>query len=72
MCVSSFAPPVQEEGPESPAAAELAKLEEEQVRLKSLLRSDNFLLHSKFHPDWGQLFKSGYQDSRFATQVLRS
>eukprot|EP00752_Nemacystus_decipiens_P006623 g5954.t1 len=60
---------VMEEGPESPAADELARLEEEQVQLKSLLRNNNFLLHSKFHPDWGQLFKSGYQDSRFATQV---
>ena len=39
------------------------------MQLKSLVRNDNFLLHSKFHPDWGQLFKSGYQDSRFATQV---
>ncbi|CAM9518703.1 unnamed protein product [Ectocarpus sp. 12 AP-2014] len=57
------------EGPDSPAAAELSKLEEEQVQLKSLLRGNGLMLHSKFHPDWGQLFKSGYQDSRFATQV---
>lgn len=63
------APPPQEEGQDSPTAAELSKLEEEQVQLKSLLRKDSLLLHSKFHPDWGQLFKSGYQDSRFATQV---
>ncbi|CAB1112351.1 unnamed protein product [Ectocarpus sp. CCAP 1310/34] len=58
-----------EEGPDSPAAAELPKLEEEQMQLKSLLRGNGLMLHSKFHPDWGQLFKSGYQDSRFATQV---
>ncbi|CAM9384432.1 unnamed protein product, partial [Hapterophycus canaliculatus] len=51
------------DGPESPSAVELAELEEEQVQLKSLLRDDGLLLHSKFHPDWGQLFKSGYQDS---------
>ncbi|CAN0201842.1 unnamed protein product [Scytosiphon promiscuus] len=60
---------VMKEGPDSPSAVELAELEEEQVQLKSLLRDDGLLLHSKFHPDWGQLFKSGYQDSRFATQV---
>ncbi|CAM9705762.1 unnamed protein product [Pylaiella littoralis] len=58
-----------EEGPDSPAATELSKLEEDQRHLKSLLREDSLQLHSKFHPDWGQLFKSGYQDSRFATQV---
>lgn len=69
MCFCRLPHALQEEGPNSPAAAELARLEEEQVQLKSLLRDDSFLLHSKFHPDWGQLFKSGYQDSRFATQV---
>ena len=59
----------QEEGSTSAAASELSSLEDEQVRLKTVLRADNLLFHSKFHPDWGQLFKSGYQDSRFAIQV---
>eukprot|EP00276_Gloeochaete_wittrockiana_P016238 CAMPEP_0184347056 /NCGR_PEP_ID=MMETSP1089-20130417/15213_1 /TAXON_ID=38269 ORGANISM="Gloeochaete wittrockiana, Strain SAG46.84" /NCGR_SAMPLE_ID=MMETSP1089 /ASSEMBLY_ACC=CAM_ASM_000445 /LENGTH=596 /DNA_ID=CAMNT_0026677971 /DNA_START=250 /DNA_END=2040 /DNA_ORIENTATION=+ len=36
--------------------------------------SDNLTLHlrqyhQKFHPTWGQLMKTGYQNSRFATQV---
>lgn len=70
VCPKSTPSP-QEEGPDSPSAAELCKLEDEQLQLKSLLREDSLLLHSKFHPDWGQLFKSGYQDSRFATQVLQ-
>lgn len=39
------------------------------MRVKTLLRDESLLFHSKFHQDWGQLFKSGYQDSRFATQV---
>lgn len=42
------------------------------MQLKTLLRNDSFRLHSRFHPTWGQLFKSGYQDSRFATQVTQS
>lgn len=59
----------QEEGPDSSTAAELVQLEDEQVRLKTVLRDGSLLFHSKFHQDWGQLFKSGYQDSRFAKQV---
>lgn len=59
----------QEEGPDSSAALELARLEDEQVRLKTVLRDDTLLFHSRFHQDWGQLFKSGYQDSRFAKQA---
>ncbi|CAN0497098.1 unnamed protein product, partial [Scytosiphon promiscuus] len=59
----------QEECPNSAAASKLSALEDEQVRLKTVLRDDSLLFHSKFHPDWGQLFKSGYQDSRFAIQA---
>ena len=59
----------QEEDSSPAAASDLLALEDEQVRLKTVLRDDSLLFHSKFHPDWGQLFKSGYQDSRFAIQV---
>ncbi|KAI5392959.1 hypothetical protein KIW84_060203 [Lathyrus oleraceus] len=43
------------------------KLEREMVRLSNqeMLRK----LHLKFHEPWGQLMKTGYQNSRFAHQV---
>ena len=37
------------------------------TRLKSLLRS----YHQAFHPVWGQLFKTGYKNSRYAHQAER-
>ncbi|XP_058725297.1 uncharacterized protein LOC131596598 [Vicia villosa] len=45
------------------------KLEREMVRLSNqeMLRK----LHLKFHEPWGQLMKTGYQNSRFAHQVER-
>ncbi|KAK2398395.1 5'-nucleotidase domain-containing protein [Trifolium repens] len=45
------------------------KLERETVRLshQEALRK----LHQKFHEPWGQLMKTGYQNSRFAHQVER-
>jgi len=36
---------------------------------KLALRHETGDYHSKFHPIWGQLFKTGYQNSRFAEQV---
>eukprot|EP01084_Bolivina_argentea_P254710 428271_1 len=48
---------------------ELAKVEAEQALCKAMLGNENMKYHNLFHPVWGQLFKSGYQDSRFAQQV---
>ena len=28
--------------------------------------------HERFHPIWGQLLKTGYQNSRFAHQVTQN
>ncbi|CAK9161944.1 unnamed protein product, partial [Ilex paraguariensis] len=43
--------------------------EREQVRLRHQL--DQRTCHQKFHKVWGQLMKTGYQNSRFAHQVER-
>ncbi len=48
---------------------ELTKVEEGMALCKVVLGSENMKFHNLFHPVWGQLFKSGYQDSRFAQQV---
>ncbi|TKY57717.1 Cytosolic purine 5'-nucleotidase [Spatholobus suberectus] len=45
------------------------KLERERVRLSH--REAQRKLHQKFHEPWGQLMKTGYQNSRFAHQVER-
>jgi 5' nucleotidase family len=39
---------------------------------KQVLRQESLRFHNSFHPAWGQLFKSGYQDSRFAQQVSKT
>ncbi|KAG8469833.1 hypothetical protein KFE25_006288 [Diacronema lutheri] len=36
---------------------------------KATLAERVLAYHRKFHPHWGQLFKTGYQNSRFAQQV---
>ncbi|KAK7383040.1 hypothetical protein VNO78_28705 [Psophocarpus tetragonolobus] len=45
------------------------KLERERVRLSH--QEAQRKLHHKFHEPWGQLMKTGYQNSRFAHQVER-
>ncbi|KAK7321757.1 hypothetical protein VNO77_32672 [Canavalia gladiata] len=45
------------------------KLERERVRLSH--QEAQRKLHQKFHEPWGQLMKTGYQNSRFAHQVER-
>ncbi|RDX95100.1 Cytosolic purine 5'-nucleotidase, partial [Mucuna pruriens] len=45
------------------------KLESERVRLSH--QEAQRKLHQKFHEPWGQLMKTGYQNSRFAHQVER-
>ncbi|CAM9124494.1 unnamed protein product [Chrysoparadoxa australica] len=59
-----------------PDASALARLNEEleavtieQDICKRTLAEENLVYHRHFHPLWGQLFKSGYQSSRFAKQV---
>jgi HAD superfamily 5'-nucleotidase-like hydrolase len=46
---------------------DLARMEMEAMRGDII--SDVEKLHKRFHPVWGQLFKSGPQNSRFAEQV---
>jgi len=48
---------------------QIHRWEAEQQDHKLKLKEMNWLYHSRFHPIWGQLFKAGYQDSRFAKQV---
>eukprot|EP00899_Mesostigma_viride_P025631 jgi/Mesvir1/6252/Mv00971-RA.1 len=35
------------------------------------IRTKEWDYHQKFHPVWGQLLKTGYQNSRFAHQLER-
>eukprot|EP00283_Hemiselmis_rufescens_P003923 CAMPEP_0173435748 /NCGR_PEP_ID=MMETSP1357-20121228/15566_1 /TAXON_ID=77926 /ORGANISM="Hemiselmis rufescens, Strain PCC563" /LENGTH=560 /DNA_ID=CAMNT_0014400767 /DNA_START=257 /DNA_END=1939 /DNA_ORIENTATION=+ len=49
--------------------AELAKAREELQTVKNLYASEVKEFHEAFHPVWGQVFKVGYQNSRFAQQV---
>jgi 5'-nucleotidase len=59
-------------GQSKPALEEsLALVEAEQAEVKERLRIETLDFHHLFHPQWGQLFKSGYQDSRFAAQVTQ-
>eukprot|EP00291_Cryptomonas_curvata_P019243 CAMPEP_0172161178 /NCGR_PEP_ID=MMETSP1050-20130122/5978_1 /TAXON_ID=233186 /ORGANISM="Cryptomonas curvata, Strain CCAP979/52" /LENGTH=507 /DNA_ID=CAMNT_0012831041 /DNA_START=364 /DNA_END=1887 /DNA_ORIENTATION=- len=50
-------------------AEELAKASGELTAVKSAFSSELRAYHSAFHPVWGQMFKVGYQNSRFAQQV---
>uniref|UniRef100_A0A453LXB3 Uncharacterized protein n=2 Tax=Aegilops tauschii subsp. strangulata TaxID=200361 RepID=A0A453LXB3_AEGTS len=38
--------------------------------IRCLLRDAQMQHHQKFHKVWGQLMKTGYQNSRFAHQVM--
>jgi len=49
--------------------AELSKAREELKAVKESYSEDLRLFHEAFHPVWGQIFKVGYQNSRFAQQV---
>jgi hypothetical protein len=51
------------------ASAREVELRESLVSAKALLAERVLAYHRKFHPHWGQLFKTGYQNSRFAQQV---
>jgi len=47
----------------------LADLESDYGAIKSKLSALARENHARFHPAWGQLFRAGYQDSRFAFYV---
>ena len=49
--------------------AEHAALEARQRELNTELSAALEMRHKKFHPQWGQLFKAGHQNSRWAQQV---
>jgi len=49
--------------------AEHADLEEQQRELSRRLSDALEETHAGFHPQWGQLFKAGHQNSRWAQQV---
>jgi HAD superfamily 5'-nucleotidase-like hydrolase len=49
--------------------SQLLDAEEKAIELKTTIRAKNDLYNSKFNTFWGQLFKAGYQDSRFSKQV---
>ncbi|KAL0438541.1 UNVERIFIED_CONTAM: Cytosolic purine 5'-nucleotidase [Sesamum latifolium] len=51
--------------------AELAKLQSQQEQLRLSHQEAQRECHQKFHKVWGQLLKTGYQNSRFAHQVER-
>ena len=58
-----------------PSSASPAMLQEEALRmrlkdLKVLLKQQLAEMNTMYHPRWGQLFKAGLQDSRFAKQIM--
>jgi HAD superfamily 5'-nucleotidase-like hydrolase len=48
---------------------ELLKAQSELLNIKHAFSNELREYHEKFHPIWGQVFKVGYQNSRFAQQV---
>lgn len=53
------------------AADDVDQAKEDLDALKKLIREKLDALDKTFHPTWGQLFKAGFQESRFAQQVVR-
>ncbi|XP_071733226.1 uncharacterized protein [Rutidosis leptorrhynchoides] len=49
----------------------LELLEAQRARVRAAHQESQRIFHQKFHPVWGQLMKTGYQNSRFAHQVER-
>ncbi|XP_061370646.1 uncharacterized protein LOC133313312 isoform X2 [Gastrolobium bilobum] len=52
-------------------SSELDKLELERERVRLSHQEAQRKLHQRFHEPWGQLMKTGFQNSRFAHQVER-
>jgi 5'-nucleotidase len=48
---------------------EIKILEERIAFLKASIREKLEAYNSAFHPEWGPLFKAGFQESRFALQI---
>ncbi|KAI3736980.1 hypothetical protein L2E82_26971 [Cichorium intybus] len=51
--------------------SKLEVLEGQRARVRAAHEESQRIFHQKFHPVWGQLMKTGYQNSRFAHQVER-
>jgi HAD superfamily 5'-nucleotidase-like hydrolase len=49
--------------------AQLASVTSQRVSTREALRKNLREYHEKFHPVWGELMKTGHQNSRFAAQV---
>lgn len=60
-----------EDGEENSKSSELEDLESEREKVRYSHQQAQRELHQKFHKVWGQLMKTGYQNSRFAHQVER-
>lgn len=60
--------PTQTSGENKPDKA-LQELQSEDRTLRETMRSHLREYHRKFHPIWGEIMKTGYQNSRFAAQV---
>jgi hypothetical protein len=45
------------------------KVNKEHEEIRELVKAKLGAHHDAFHPIWGQLFKAGFQESRFAQQV---
>uniref|UniRef100_A0A1D1ZE74 Cytosolic purine 5'-nucleotidase n=2 Tax=Anthurium amnicola TaxID=1678845 RepID=A0A1D1ZE74_9ARAE len=52
-------------------SSELRELESQREQVRSLHQHAQRECHQKFHKVWGQLMKTGFQNSRFAHQVER-
>lgn len=52
-------------------SSELHELESQREHVRNCHQQTQRELHRKFHKVWGQLMKTGYQNSRFAHQVER-
>jgi 5'-nucleotidase len=50
-------------------ADQITVAEQKAAELKLEIRRLNAMYNAKFNSNWGQLFKAGHQDSRFAKQV---
>lgn len=53
----------------SDAVQELERLRSELTTVKAAIAKETEAYHEAFHPVWGQLFKTGLQNSTFAKQV---
>jgi hypothetical protein len=77
VAVAGVTPRAADAGADSDAEAaaalarRIAALREERDALREMHRTALSRYHSSFHYVWGQLMKTGYSNSRFASQVER-